>query len=149
MHDYSDDFSLRGYLNKLYEDLLKDHKEYIKSQYHPVEGEKDIPKLLKYEFFRIVKEINLFEKERDHNPKSHAWIPSKRCPESFNYKTFNQYADLYKKDKNKIIAKPEKEVYHDSIWGRKKEKQKDREKLMMKFDDAKECTFHPKVSVMK
>ena len=48
------------------------------------------------------------------------------------------------KDRNVIVAEPEKEDFKNTIWGRKKAK--DRENLMMTYDDAKECIFQPRLS---
>lgn len=48
------------------------------------------------------------------------------------------------KDRNIIIAEPEAEQHKNSLWGRKKVKE--RENLMMTFEDAKECTFEPRYS---
>jgi hypothetical protein len=41
-----------------------------------------------------------------------------------------------------LRADPEPEDRKDKLWGQKKVK--DRQLLMMTFDDAKECYFHPK-----
>ena len=59
-----------------------------------------------------------------------------------NYKSFNSWAKEYKKDKNIQPADPEPEERGNTLWGRKKGA--DRKLLMMTFDDAKECYFHPK-----
>lgn len=71
-------------------------------------------------------------------------MPTKKNPDSFNYHTFNSYAEAYERDQNKIVAKREDPKRSNSLWGRKMGK--DREKLMMTFDDAQECYFQPKVS---
>jgi hypothetical protein len=44
------------------------------------------------------------------------------------------------------VGKEERDEYKRSLWGYKKDKAKLRENLLMTFDDAKECVFHPKIS---
>ena len=56
--------------------------------------------------------------QRDNNAKSHAWIPTKSNPESFNYKTYNQFANHYTKNRNIIVAGKETDKHKTSIWGR-------------------------------
>jgi hypothetical protein len=62
-------------------------------------------------------------------------VPTRNNPDSFNYKTFNSWAKSYKKDKNIQPADPEPEERSKTLWGQKKGK--DRQLLMMTFDDAK------------
>lgn len=60
--------------------------------------------------------------ERERVLKNHAWVPPKQTPESFNYKTYNTFADFYTKDRNVIVAEPEKKKQKTSLWGRNKGK---------------------------
>ena len=124
-------FMLREYLNKLFQEVYKEHKEYVKKHYHVVEGDKECPKLLKYEFFRFVKEINPLLLERETSIKSHVWVPTTGSgSQKLNYKSFNAYADYYSKDKNIIRAEPEDLSKKNSLWGRRKGK--DREIVLEK-----------------
>ena len=146
----NDKFQLRKYLNDFFEQMYKEHKELVRDNFHVVENEKgqplekECPKLLKYEFFRRVREINPIILEKNAHVKSHAWVPPKNTPAQFNYKTYNQFAEAYTKNKNIIVAQLEKDQCKTTLWGRRNGKE--REKLMMTYDDAKECTFQPKIS---
>lgn len=58
-------------------------------------------------------------------------------------KTYNHFADFYMKDKFSFPS-TENPKYKNTLWGRGKGS--DRENLMMTYDDARECTFQPKIS---
>jgi hypothetical protein len=40
--------------------------------------------------------------------KNHVWVPPKQSPENFNYKTYNAFSEFYMKDRNVIVAEPER-----------------------------------------
>jgi len=73
--------------------------------------------------------------ERDPKAKSHLWVPTKNHPENFNYHTFNDFAEIYHQEKNTFNPHPERKNLSHTFWGRKHDK--DREKFLMKYDDAK------------
>jgi hypothetical protein len=98
----------REFLNETYDLLLKNHKDAVVKYFNVVEvkGDKECPKLLRYEFYRLAKEINPFTFERDEKPRAPTWIATKNSPESFNYKTHNKFANAYKKNKNVLLGDP-------------------------------------------
>lgn len=114
-------FNRREFMNETYALLLKSHAEAVKRYFNVVEvkakGDEECPKLLRYEFYRIAKEINPLNFERDANPKAPNWVPTKKSPESFNYKTHNKFANVYKKNRNKIVSDPESPLRSASLWG--------------------------------
>lgn len=127
--------------------MMKNHKDATIKYFNVVEvknsiEDKQCPKLLRYEFYRLCKEINPQNYEHDERPRAPNWVPTKNNPDKMNYKSFNSWAKEYKKDKNIQPADPEPEERGNTLWGRKKGA--DRKLLMMTFDDAKECYFHPK-----
>jgi hypothetical protein len=77
-----EEINLRKYLNDLFEQAVKDEKysEFVKKHFHVVQGDKECPKLLKYAFFRLQKDINPINLEKDQVAKCHAWIPTKNGP---------------------------------------------------------------------
>jgi trehalose/maltose hydrolase-like predicted phosphorylase len=57
----------RDFLNETFALLFKDHKEAVNKYFNVVEvkGDKNCPSLLRYEFYRLLKEINPLTFERD------------------------------------------------------------------------------------
>lgn len=98
----------RDFLNETFAQLSKNHKEAVNKYFNVVEvkGDKNCPSLLKYEFYRLLKEINPLTFERDEKPRAPTWVGTRKNPDSFNYKTFNKYANTYKKDRNRLIGDP-------------------------------------------
>ena len=106
--------------------LLKSHKDAVLKyfNYVQVKGDDECPALLRYEFYRLLKEINPITCERDDKPKVANWVATKNNPDSFNYKTFNKFANVYKKDKNRLLCNIEEEKRSQSLWGQKKGKER-------------------------
>ena len=129
------------FLAKFYDKALEFHRHYVETHFpvfeHNNKGKVVYSPLLKYEFYKMVKDINPYTLEKDQHLKNSAWTPAGK---SDGLKTFNRLSTAYQTS----IPKPRRsDKIDNSVWS--KTNQDERIKFMMKMSDALECTFKPEV----